>query len=312
VYRVASRRILSSSDFRHIAHQGASDRAERLFRASITAYCSLAHPTRNETVQLEVLTMPLYELVSDETRRYVAAALSECAAPPPGLVRRLCDERPEVSAPLLVRSTALSDLDLVALVARHGDGHARAIARRKNLHPAIDLLVKVVLRPEAGSPSTGSILARRPAPSKAETPAGSGAEAVRSQLRSMMHDPDPPARPYSDPVAAYQQMRAAALAGDRPALTAALQSSLDVSSPVASAMLETPGRLTAALRALSLTGEQALLIAICVAPGHFSRLDAIETFVSRFAGLGVAAARLEIDRWRDKRATLTVVSSRSA
>ena len=74
MYRVASRRILSSSDFRHIAHQGASDRAERLFRASITAYCSLAHPTRNETVQLEVLTMPLYELVSDETRRYVAAA----------------------------------------------------------------------------------------------------------------------------------------------------------------------------------------------------------------------------------------------
>ena len=39
-------------------------KAERLFRAAVTAFCSLTRPSRREIAQLEDLTLPLYDSVS--------------------------------------------------------------------------------------------------------------------------------------------------------------------------------------------------------------------------------------------------------
>ena len=40
--------------------------------------------------------------------------------PPAALVRRLADESVDIAAPLLIRSKVLSDVDLIALIGRHG------------------------------------------------------------------------------------------------------------------------------------------------------------------------------------------------
>ncbi len=93
---------MSSSDFRQIAVRADHGKSERLFRAAVTAFCSLTRPSRREIAQLEDLTLPLYDSVSIEARRFVAAALSECANPPAALVRRLADEPVEIAAPLLL------------------------------------------------------------------------------------------------------------------------------------------------------------------------------------------------------------------
>ena len=114
---------MSGSDFRQITLGGDAPRRERLFRAAVSAFCSLMRPSRRDISQLEDLTLPLFESVSPESRRYVAAALSECRYPPPTLVKRLCDEPLEVAAPLLIRSTALADIDLLALVAEECAGY---------------------------------------------------------------------------------------------------------------------------------------------------------------------------------------------
>ena len=151
---------MSSSDFRQITIKSEAQKAERLFRAAVSAFCSLTRPSRREIAQLEDLALPLFEFVSVESKRYVAAALSECPYPPAALVRRLCDESVDIAAPLLIRSTALSDIDLIALIGRHGFGHARAIGRRRSLNPTIARLVaalenKVVpLRPAAREAET--------------------------------------------------------------------------------------------------------------------------------------------------------------
>ena len=71
---------------------GDAPKRERLFRAAVSAFCSLTRPSRRDISQLEDLTLPLFDGVSPESRRYVAAALSECRYPPPNLVKRLCDE----------------------------------------------------------------------------------------------------------------------------------------------------------------------------------------------------------------------------
>src|SRR5690606_16242891 len=119
ISKCVRRTDVTSSDFRQITIRSDAQRAERLFRASVSAFCSLPRPSRREIAQLEDLALPLFDLVSVEAKRYVAAALSECAYPPAGLFRRLCDETVDIAAPLLIRSAALSDVDLIALIGRH-------------------------------------------------------------------------------------------------------------------------------------------------------------------------------------------------
>ena len=90
--------FVSSMDFRQIAMPGDRGRKERLFRAAVTAFASLTRPSRNEIAQLEDLTLPLYEHVSVEGRRFAAAVLSEVRNPPVALVRRLAEESVDITA----------------------------------------------------------------------------------------------------------------------------------------------------------------------------------------------------------------------
>src|SRR5262245_36236078 len=218
--RVSLRRALvqvSISDFRQIAQPGDRGKKERLFRAAIAAFCSLTRPSRNEIAKLEDLTLPLYEGVSIESLRFVAAALSEVEYPPLQLVKRLAGESVDIAAPLLVRSPALRDVDLIALIGRHGIAHARVIGRRPNLNPTIADLVKALNRSELrmvkndrtekeepvkpalataiAEPAIAPVASPRgePAP-PAERERGRAAEAVRDRLRAMMRPADDVAR----------------------------------------------------------------------------------------------------------------------
>ena len=138
---------MSTSDFLQIATRAEAGKSERLFRASISAFCSLTRPSRREIGQLEDLTLPLFDSVSPEGLRYAAAALSECAHAPEALVRRLCESTVDIAAPLLARSKALTDIDLIALIGRHGLPHARAIAKRKELNVTIANLIRALEKP---------------------------------------------------------------------------------------------------------------------------------------------------------------------
>jgi uncharacterized protein (DUF2336 family) len=139
------------NDFRQIATPNETGKSEKLFRAAISAFCSITRPTRREASQLEDLVLPLFESVSADSLRYVAAALSECDFAPHGLVRRLAEEPVDISAPLLVRSNVLTDVDLISLIGRHGIPHARAVARRQELNPTIDDLIRALFESAARS-----------------------------------------------------------------------------------------------------------------------------------------------------------------
>lgn len=135
---------MSSSDFRQIAAKTENGRSERLFRAAISAFCSLTRPSRNEISQLEDLVMPLFDIVSKDSLRYVAAALSETDFAPEALVNRLADQPLHIAAPLLLRSKVLTDVELIALIGRHGIPHARVIAKRDGLNPVIADLARAL------------------------------------------------------------------------------------------------------------------------------------------------------------------------
>lgn len=287
---------MSSSDFRQITLKTDARRAEKLFRAAVSAFCSLTRPTRREIAQLEDLTLPLFDLVSVEARRYVAAALSECMAAPAALVKRLCDEPVEIAAPLLIRSAALADIDQLALIGRHGYPHAKAIARRSDLNPVIAELVAALERSAGATP----ILKAEPMPDvfavpaatprRPETPdlprAVQSADDVRASLRAMML----PSGRVADIVAPegddrlFERLRDTALSGHPAFLQTALADALAIDFDAAAEMTRGPSYawLLAGLRALNLTEEQAFLVTAAAFPAELSSAETIRLFLLRF------------------------------
>ena len=295
-------------------------KAERLFRAAVTAFCSLTRPSRREIAQLEDLTLPLYDSVSTEARRFVAAALSECRNSPAVLVRRLADEPVEIAAPLLLRSNALADIDLIALIGRRGIGHARVIARRPHLNPTIDQLVKMLLK--SAKPADPISTSNSQAPMKPQTAAnalpdrqpplesrmlGAAAEAVRDRLRMMM-------RPAAGEVAApttlefghgprpalYAKLRDTALTGVRAFFQTALADALGIDFRQAQSIA---GKwhfddLIAALKFLDLPEEQAFLITAALYPGRFGHGEAIKLFLDRYHLCHRQAAADRVHGWK--------------
>lgn len=299
---------VSSSDFRQIAIRTEAGKAERLFRAAVSAFCSLTRPSRREIAQLEDLTLPLFDEVSVESRRYVAAALSECEYAPTALVRRLAEEPVEIAAPLLTRSNALSDIDLITLIGRHGLPHARAIARRKELNPTIADLIRALERPtlvKTRPPETVTKLTPKPEPvAKADADraaSGEAAENARRRLRSMM-------RPAGDTAdvntflgqPAYVRLRETALTGNTAFFQTALADALEIDFATARSVTGQSGytALLAALRALDLSEDRAFLIAVAVYPGEFPHPQAIRLFLDRYRLLHREAALDKVRAWK--------------
>ncbi|MEO5759053.1 MAG: hypothetical protein ABIQ51_19555 [Mesorhizobium sp.] len=306
---------MSSSDFRQIGIRAESGKAERLFRAAVSAFCSLTRPSRREIGQLEDLTLPLFDDVSVESRRYVAAALSECAYAPAALVRRLCEESVDIAAPLLIRSRAVSDIDLIALIGRHGLPHARAIARRPGLNPTIADLIKALERPTlvrvrppeavvtvAPEHQQIDIKADLPAPATEQAP-GLASENARRRLRSMMRTGDQEPGTSINSFAgsgAYVKLRETALTGNAAFFQTALADALEIDFSTARSLTanQNYAALLAALRALDLSEDRAFLITVAVYPAQFPHPEAIRIFLDRYRLLHRDAALDKVRNWK--------------
>ncbi|MFO1185681.1 MAG: DUF2336 domain-containing protein [Bauldia sp.] len=86
----------------------------------------------------------LSDMVDEAVRAEVARALAEMKRAPGAIVRKLARDEIEVAQPLLVRSAALSEEDLVGIISICGQPHRRAIA----------------VRPAIGEGVTGALLER--------------------------------------------------------------------------------------------------------------------------------------------------------
>ncbi|RUZ12415.1 hypothetical protein, partial [Mesorhizobium sp. M7A.F.Ca.CA.001.09.1.1] len=278
------------------------------------AFCSLTRPSRREIGQLEDLTLPLFNDVSVESRRYVAAALSECEYAPAALVRRLCEEPVDIAAPLLIRSRAVSDIDLIALIGRHGLPHARAIARRKGLNPTIADLIRALERPtlvRAPDPDANAAGADKIAPASADTASGEpareqtlgiAAENARRRLRSMMRTGDEKtatAEPFKG-ADTYMKLRETALTGNAAFFQTALADALDIDFEIARSLTanQNYASLLVALRSLDLSEDRAFLVTVAVYPSQFPHPQAIRTFLDRYRLLHREAAQDKMRSWR--------------
>lgn len=301
----------------------------------MTAFSSLTRPSRNEIAQLEDLALPLYDGVSVDARRFVAAVLSEVEHPPAALVRRLADESVDIAAPVLLRSRALSDVDLIALIGRHGLSHARVIAKRPNLNPTIALLIRMLLgkerrkasddatRPDSDKPQdrimkpalavTNEAIETAP-PIADRRQAGAAAEDVRAKLRAMMQPAaqQPPARLRIDPETGprpgvYAKLRDTALTGVSAFFETALADTLGIDFRQAQSIRDGSGLLEA-LKFLELPEEQAFLVVAALYPAQFGHAEAIRLFLGRYRLIHREAAADRVRGWKE--ATLAAALAR--
>jgi len=307
---------VSSSDFRQITIKGEAQKAERLFRAAVSAFCSLTRPSRRDQAQLVDLTLPLFGLVSVEARRFAAAALSESPYAPDALVKRLSNETVDIAAPLLIRSIALSDFDLLSLIARHGAAHARVIGRRTNLNPVIGHLVAALNRKSdaeraaAVRPARATVLHppsaahRTDALAGLDRPAGEAAENARRRLRSVMRpdENDPRQAPVARSRPTYDRLRDTVLTGNPALFQTALADSLDLAFATAREIASPSSHswLLTALRGLDLSGEQAFLITAAVHPKQFPQPEAIRLFLSCYQEMTREIALERLAVWRSR------------
>lgn len=314
------RRIrVSSTDFRQLLTASEKERAERLFRAAVTAFCSLVRPSHRDIGQLEELALSLFDMVSADARRFVAAALSESPYAPRALVLRLANEPVDTAAPILVRSAALSDFDLLTLISRYGAPHARAIARRPVLSASMRRFANDSLAAMKGTPEM---------PLHAETvkPAAASegrptAEETRRKLRVMMRPAGSHARfenrsgKVFDESAGfhhYERLRSTALTGVPAFFQTALADALDIEFERARALTETGSYyyLMVALKALGLDEAQAFLLTAAAFPSHFAHPETIRLFLERYRQLHRDAAIEKVGYWKVD--SFSVVSARTA
>jgi uncharacterized protein (DUF2336 family) len=306
---------VSLSDFTHLAIRSDAGKAERLFRAAISAFCALSHPSREALDQLDDLALPLYDDVSPEALRFASAALSECKRAPAGLIRRLAQEEIHIAAPVLMRSAVLSETDLMTIVTRKGAAHARAIAIRPNLS---DPLQRLLERTAATAVTINPAEHRSPDPQPSLTDASSAgrqrsdgaAEAAREKLRLMMAanaariDDIAPAAANGDPEtaegSAFRRLREASLTGSRPRIRTALAAVLDIGFAETADLVrpQFSERLTAALRSIGLPVEQAFLIHSLMFPGLLRDENSIRRFVVHFEEMEREAALDQVRRLR--------------
>ena len=297
---------VSSAIFRQLASGGEAHKQERLFNAAISAFAALTRPARREIAQLDDLTLPLFPAISVEARRHAAAVLCECLTPPPNLLRRLCDEPIEISAPLLVRSKALRDVDLISLIAQHGLPHARVIGRRAVLNPAIAALIRAMTAQEGASPG-------RPVSPRAPQPEQSGTleQTVRDKLRSMMRStarrdgapvqaPPSSTLPQGPGVGFDLDLRTAALADDDAKFVGALADRLVITTDAARRIVgfATPSELMTALKLLGQGDADAFLITAAHFPAQLADRVAIRLFIERYRAISSHTAQARLQRWR--------------
>ena len=308
---------MRSADLFQHAADDRQPKCDRLFRAAITGYCSITRPGARDAAQLDDLALPMLPLVSQDSKRFAAAALSEAMPAPPALLRRLADHPVAISAPLLLRSRALADIDLIGLIGRNGVAHARVIARRAGLNPNIAALVRALgVAPETETPAVETKAVENHAPDAGVAPATvpdiDAAEEIRVRLRGMM-------RPAVDAAletisaaphrqvsrinwvaahAAYPRLVATGLTGRAALFQTAVADAFELSFSRAREIVEDGEALPVALKAAGLTAAEAFFVTALAFPPRFAETAAIRSFVERYRSLDVEVARRIVSSWQ--------------
>ncbi|MDI7775398.1 DUF2336 domain-containing protein [Asticcacaulis sp. EMRT-3] len=126
------------TDLIDLAKEPSSAKRRELLRQVTTIF--MTHPEDIKDSEMALYDTVMSQLSTDmETmvRAEIANTLASARVAPLGLLRKLASDHIDVAEPILTRSRALSESDLVHIVSTQGQDHLRAVSRRENVPESV-------------------------------------------------------------------------------------------------------------------------------------------------------------------------------
>ncbi len=131
-------------DLIDLAKEDSSAKRRELLREMTDLFFSI-HAPQSDT-EMALFDSVLVQLSSEmeaAVRAELGVRFADVSAPPRGLMRKLATDEIIVAEPVLTRSAALSEEDLLAVVRTQGQDHLRAVSSRENVSEALsDVIVE--------------------------------------------------------------------------------------------------------------------------------------------------------------------------
>lgn len=126
------------TDLIDLAKEPSSAKRRELLRKVTDVF--MTHPDTVNEQEMALYDTVMSQLSTDmETavRAEIANTIASAKAAPLGLLRKLASDEIEVAEPILTRSKALSESDLVHIVSTQGQDHLRAVSRREEVPESV-------------------------------------------------------------------------------------------------------------------------------------------------------------------------------
>ena len=134
---------VSFNTLKKLAREHAPDRRTELIRAISAAFFAAPHRTATELNLFDEIMDTVLAEVEPLARRELAERIADLEDAPYRTLRRLACDAIDVAEPVLTRSPALADEDLVPIAREHSQEHLLAIARRLTVSEVVtDILVE--------------------------------------------------------------------------------------------------------------------------------------------------------------------------
>ena len=121
-----------------VARDGATEKRRDLLREITDVF--MAAPDRytsSEMQHFDVILSKVTESVEVALRREIAEKLADIPKAPRNLIRQLAHDEISVAEPILERSSALTEEDLVRVIRQRGNDHMKAITRRTSVPESV-------------------------------------------------------------------------------------------------------------------------------------------------------------------------------
>lgn len=309
--------------FRSLESGNSETRKDDIVRAAVTAFVGLTNTTKTDCNQIEDLVLSILPFISSSTKRFVAAALSDKQSAPALLVKRICEEPADICAPLLLRSPVLMSVDLVTIIAKLGQNHARIIAQRKHLpNDVIEALSKLPDPQVQDRVTKGHVQNVGDPMANLANLKPVSADHAREILRNMMGGTGPAAfevSPTSDlgksavppvlPREASKKLVDLALRDQEGLFVTALADMTGLPYPRTLKLLRrpSPSELSAVLKSFEIDGPTAYLIASVFYPQINANRTETRLFLDRHDAITVESAIDMVRGWKAEEFALTMV-----
>jgi len=125
-------------DLIELAKEPSSSRRRELLRQVTGIF--MAHPEEIGETEMALYDTVMSQLSNDMeqmVRAEIANTIASARVAPMGLLRRLASDNIEVAEPILTRSRALSENDLMHIVSTQGQEHLRAVSKREEVPESV-------------------------------------------------------------------------------------------------------------------------------------------------------------------------------